>query len=159
MAKSDKGLDLGLVIKLAGVILNSTRNKQPEANGQGGGMTVDWRGLAWGLAGIGGQQLFGWFGQRRQNRQLQKQLAAGLITPEDVAEGRLNPDATKKGNAFGPGALVGAVVGAALYIMAMSPEQRNAFFKQLDQAATQLSGFINELQGKPYSNDYEPKAN
>ncbi len=155
--KSDKkseGMGLGTALEVAMVILNSTKNKEPGPDGKGGGMALDSGKLAWGMSGIAGQQILKEFSRRRDRKQLRREFQAGLISEEDFKAGR-HPNTLKKKNRFGVGMLAGMAVGGTTYILAMPPEQRARFFKQIDKAVNQVTGFVNELQGKPYSQDYE----
>lgn len=153
--KNKGGLDLGLILELVGVVVNSTRNREGD---KAGGIGIDTKKLAWGVAGIAGQQALKGAGQWRKQRQLQKELKGGLIDLDDFKDGRLAADkkADKKGG-LGPGVLAGSAIGGALYLLSMSPEDRTRFFKQLDGAISQVAGLVNELQGKPYTPDYEAK--
>ncbi len=154
--KTDSGgLSLGTIFEIVMVVLNSTKNKEPGKDGKGGGMTIDQSKLGWGLAGIAGQQSFKWFLGRREKKQLEREYASGLINLDDFKVGKRAEKAKKKSSRFGVGLVVGSLVGAATYLMALPPEQRTRFFQQLDRLVTQVVGFVNELQGKPYSQDYE----
>lgn len=161
MAKASEksGFGLGTAIEVAMVILNSTKSKEPSADGKGGGMTLDKNKLAWGLSGIAGQQVLKGFSRRRDRKQLAREYAAGLINESDFKAGRRASQVKKKKSRFGVGMLAGMAVGGTTYILAMPPEQRDRFFKQLDHTVAQITGFVNELQGKPYSEDYESKTN
>ncbi len=163
MAKKDKkveiidndkkgGLDLGLLLELVGVVVNSTKNKDGQK-----GINIDTKKLAWGVAGIAGQQTLKGMGNWRQRRQLRKELKSGLIDLEDYQAGRSAASKKLKKNRLGPGMLVGSAIGGAVYLLSMPPEDRTRFFKQLDEALSQVAGLVNELQGKPYSKDFEEK--
>lgn len=161
MAKASEkgGFGLGTAIEIVMVIINSTKNKEPGTDGKGGGLTLDKNKLAWGLSGIAGQQALKSFSRRRERKQLAQEYEAGLISEADFKAGRRASQVKKKKNRFGTGLLAGLAVGGVTYILAMPPEQRARFFKQIDQIVNQVSGIIGELQGKPYSEDYEPKSN
>ncbi len=73
------------------------------------------------------------------------------ISLEDLKAG-IQP---KRKGGLSPVLLLGTVVGGAVYLFTMNEEQRKAFFQQVDQLAGQAVAFVNELQGKPYSQDYE----
>jgi hypothetical protein len=160
MAKASEkgGFGLGTAIEVVMVIINSTKNKEPGADGKGGGLALDKNKLAWGLSGIAGQQVIKGFARRRERKELAREYAAGLISEADFKAGRRSKQVKRKKNRFGVGMLAGMAVGGTAYILAMPPEQRARLFKQLDQTATQIIGLVGELQGKPYSDDYEPKA-
>lgn len=160
MAKASEkgGFGLGTAIEIVMVIINSTKNKEPGTDGKGG-LTLDKNKLAWGLSGIAGQQALKSFSRRRERKQLAQEYEAGLISEADFKAGRRASQVKKKKNRFGTGLLAGLAVGGVTYILAMPPEQRARFFKQIDQIVNQVSGIIGELQGKPYSEDYEPKSN
>jgi hypothetical protein len=151
------GLGLGPIIEVAMVIANSTKPKEPGPDGTGGGLTLDKNKLIWGLTGFAGKQVFKSVVSQRDRKQLKAELDAGLISPEDFEEGRHAPKPKKKSSQFGLAMLIGMVVGAVGYLLAMPSDQRARFFQQIDQAVNQIVGFVNELQGKPYSQDYEPK--
>jgi len=160
MAKASEkgGFGLGTAIEVAMVIINSTKNKEPGASGKGG-LALDTNKLAWGLSGIAGQQVIKSFGRRRDRKELQREYAAGLISEADFKAGRRASQVKKKRkNRFGAGMLAGMAVGGTAYVLAMPPEQRARLFKQIDQTVSQITGIVGELQGKPYSEDYEPKA-
>ena len=154
------GISFSTLFEVAGVVLNSTRAKEPDSEGKPG-LAVDPQKLALGLAGIAGQQVLKGFARRRARKRLKKELDAGLISLEDFKAGRTAAEvkqARKKTSLFKPGLLLGAAVGAGLYLMSLSPDQREKLFKQVEQMVAQVIGIINEIQGKPYSQDYEPKA-
>ena len=144
------GIDLSLILELVGVVMSSTKKGEGQA-----GFAIDPKKLAFGVAGLAGQQGIQRFGKLRKRRQLTKELKAGLIDVSDFKAGRSAAEKKNKKNRFGPGVLVGSAIGGAVYLLSMSPEDRTHFFQQLDEAFSQAAGFINELQGKPYSTDYE----
>ncbi|HEX2914400.1 MAG TPA: hypothetical protein VH186_26610 [Chloroflexia bacterium] len=156
MAKSSKGLDLGLLIEIAGVVLNSTRNKESK-EGQPGGMGIDSKKLAWGLAGVAGQQALKSYSQQRENKRIQKMIASGEIDLDDITKGGKIQKRKKKGGLFRRGLILGLIGGAVAYVLTLPEEKRAELFKQIEQLVSQAMGFVNELQGKPYSKDYEPK--
>jgi hypothetical protein len=157
MAKSG-GISFSTLFEVAGVVLNSTRSKEPDQEGKAG-LAVDPQKLALGLAGIAGQQVLTAFARRQSQKRLSKELAAGLISVEDFKAGRTAAEVKRKSKKglFRPALLLGVAVGAGLYLMSLSTEQREKLFKQLEQGLAQVIGLINEIQGKPYSQDYEDK--
>lgn len=155
MAKSG-GIGFSTLFEVAGVVLNSTRSKETDENGKAG-LAVDPQKLALGLAGIAGQQVLTAFARRQARKRLSKELAAGLISVEDFKAGRTAAEVRHKMSVFRPALLLGAVVGAGLYLMSLSTEQREKLFKQIEQGVAQAIGLINEIQGKPYSQDFEDK--
>lgn len=155
-SKSNKGLNLGLLLELGGVVLGSTRTRRENEFGVGN-FALDYRKFGLGLATLVGQKTLQGFGNKRKNGQLKKALAGGLISPEQFAKGEL-PEKTKakKGSA-GRNLLVGGLVGASVYLLALPPEQRERFFKQVDTVLRQVISLAEEIQGKPYSQNYEPE--
>lgn len=156
MAKSG-GISFSTLFEVAGVVLNSTRTKEGSKDGKAG-LAIDPQKLAMGMAGIAGQQVLKSFAQRQAKKRLRKELDAGLISLEDFKAGRSAADVRKKkGGLFKPGLLIGALVGAGIYLLTLSPEQREKLFKQIEETLAQVIGFVNEIQGKPYSQDFEKK--
>ncbi len=155
MAKSG-GISFSTLFEVAGVVLNSTRTKDADKNGKSG-LAVDPQKLALGMAGIAGQQVLKGFARRQAGKRLKKELAAGLISAEDFKAGRTSAEVRHKKSRLRPGLLVGAIVGAGLYLLSLSPEDRGKLFKQVEQGLAQIIGIVNEIQGKPYSQDFEEK--
>ncbi len=154
------GLSFSTLFEVAGVVLNSTRTKDADKNGKTG-LSVDPQKLVMGLAGIAGQQVLKVFAQRQTRKRLKKELEAGLISVEDFKAGRSAAEVKrtqkKKSGLFRPGLIIGAIVGGGLYLLTLSPGQREKLFKQVKQMLTQVIGIVNEIQGKPYSQDFEEK--
>ncbi|MDB5080326.1 MAG: hypothetical protein JWP00_2250 [Chloroflexi bacterium] len=152
------GISFSTLFEVAGVVLNSTKTKQPDKDGKAG-LAVDPQKLALGMAGIAGQQVLKGFAQRQARKRLRKELAAGLISAEDFKAGRSAADIRRKNKKgfLRPGLLLGALVGGALYLLSLSPEDREKLFKQVEQGLAQIVGILNEIQGKPYSDDFEDK--
>lgn len=153
------GISFSTLFEVAGVVLNSTRNKEPNQEGKAG-LAVDPQKLALGLAGIAGQQVLKGFARRQTRKRLKKELDAGLISAEDFKAGRSAAEVKKdrkKSSLFRPGLVLGALVGGGLYLLSIPAEQREKLFKQVEQILAQVIGIVNEIQGKPYSQDYEEK--
>ena len=152
------GISFSTLFEVAGVVLNSTRTKEPGKDGKAG-LAVDPQKLAMGVAGIAGQQVLKTLARRQARKRLKKELDAGLISLDDFKAGRSAADIRKKkkGGLFKPGLIIGAIVGAGVYLLSLSPEQRDKLFKQLEETLAQVIGFVNEIQGKPYSQDFETK--
>ncbi len=150
-------IGLGTLLEVGLVIANSTKNKPSQPDGTGGGWTLDVKKLSWGLVGIVAQQVISGFTRRQKLKTLNKDLTAGLITEEDYKAGRRADSSPQKKSRFGLGLLIGAATGGVSYLLAMTPEERSQFFKRLEKATGGLTGIFNDLQGKPYSEDYEPK--
>lgn len=152
------GISFSTLFEVAGVVLNSTKAKEPGGDGKSG-LAVDPQKLALGLAGIAGQQVLKGFARRQARKRLKKELDKGLISLEDFKAGRSAAEvkkARKRTSLFRPGLIIGAVVGAGVYLLSLSPDQRDKLFKQVEQVLAQGIGIVNEIQGKPYSQDYEP---
>ncbi len=158
MAKSGGGINLGLLIEVGGVVANSLRSREEgKPGGIGvGNYVVDLQKLGLGVAGLGGQQVFRALRGRREKRELEQELQAGMITPEDFEEGR-HAAKPRKERRFGTGLVLGAISGGTIYILSLSAEEREKLFKGIDGAINSAVGLVNELQGKPYSPDFEPK--
>src|SRR6478736_6175698 len=108
------GLSFSTLFEVAGIVLNSTRTKDPDKNGKAG-LSVDPQKLAMGLAGIAGQQVLKGFARRQARKRLKKELDAGLISVEDFKAGRSAAEVKrakkKKTSLFRPGLIIGAIVG------------------------------------------------
>jgi hypothetical protein len=154
------GISFSTIFEVAGVVLNSTRTKDPDKSGKAG-LAVDPQKLAMGLAGIAGQQVLKGFARRQTRKRLKKELDAGLISVDDFKAGRSAAEVKRtrknKTSFFRPGLIIGAIVGGGLYLLSLSPDQREKLFKQVEQMLAQVIGIINEIQGKPYSQDFEEK--
>ena len=152
------GISFSTLFEVAGVVLNSTRTKDPDKTGKAG-LAVDPQKLALGLAGIAGQQVLKGFARRQSRKRLKKELDAGLISVEDFKAGRTAAEVrkTRKKGLFRPALVLGLIAGAGLYVFSLSTEQREKLFKQIEQGLAQVIGIVNEIQGKPYSQDYEGK--
>ncbi len=137
------GLDFAAIMDLVNGIMGATRPKE-----DGEGSQIDTQKVAMVVLTFAGRQGLSWvLNQRRQKREV-KMLAKGI---------KPGSETKKKGNKFGPVLLVGAGLGLAGYLLIMKPEDREALFKQVDKTINDVTGLVNELQGKPYSNDYERK--
>lgn len=153
------GISFSTLFEVAGVVMNSTRTKEAGKDGKPG-LSFDPQKLALGLAGIAGQQVLKGFGRRQARKRLKKELDAGLISLEDFKAGRTSAEvkkAKKKASLFQPGLILGALIGAGVYLFSMPAEQREKLFKQVEATVVQVLGIVNEIQGKPYSQDYEEK--
>jgi hypothetical protein len=155
MAKSG-GISFSTLFEVAGVVLNSTRTKEPGKDGKAG-LAVDPQKLALGMAGIAGQEVLKSFARRQARKRLKKELDAGLISVEDFKAGRTAKEVKRKKSLLRPGLFFGIIVGAGLYLLSLSAEQREKLFKQVEQGLAQVIGIVNEIQGKPYSQDFEGK--
>lgn len=151
-----KGFNLGLLLELGGVVLGSTRTRKENEAGIGN-FALDYRKLGLGLATLGGQKSFQLIANKNKIGQLRKALKTGLITPEQFEKGDLPKQARKK-NQGGRNFLLGSMAGATLYVLALPAEQREQLFKQLDSLLKQAITLADEIQGKPYSQNFEPEA-
>lgn len=145
MAKSNGYM---MLIELAGAVLASSKR------GENNNFSVDFKKLGWSLAAIAGQKGLGQIGEWRLQRKVKSDLLAGRLTPDDVREGRLISNA-KPGPRYGGGMVVGLIVGTVVYVLSLTSEQRANLFKQIDTFINWINDFTAELQGKPYSDDYE----
>src|SRR5437588_7187086 len=102
------GISFSTLFEVAGVVLNSTRTKEPGKEGKAG-LAVDPQKLAMGLAGIAGQQVLKGFARRQARKRLKKELDAGLISLDDFKAGRTAAEvkkAKKKTSLFRPGLIL-----------------------------------------------------
>lgn len=150
-------LSLDLLLEVGGVVLASTKNKKPDEPGLNvAGFGVDYTKLGTGMATVAAKRVFGAWQAGRKEARIKKAFANGLISREIYDQGELPTEFQSKRGRRGLGiVLIGAIVGAAFYVMSLTPEQRTKLFRQIDELVGGVMSFANELQGKPYSQDYE----
>lgn len=139
------GLDFGAIMELVNGIMGANR---PKENGEEG-TQLDTQKIALVLLTFVGRQGLSWFMANRRRNNEAKMMARG-IKAETAAQ--------KKGSKLGPGLIVTGGLALAGYLLAMKPEEREALFKQVDKLVDEAVGFVNEFQGKPYSNNFERDA-
>lgn len=128
-------MELGDVIELITGIMSATKPKE------GGGFEIDRGKLAMLGATFAGQQVMSRWQKRNTKKVLQKAEQLG-IDPKDL--GKLKK---KKGH-LGRNLSIGAVIGVVGYLLVMKPEERTELFKNIDGVINEVTGLINEFQGK-----------
>jgi len=139
------GLDFGAIMELVNGIMGANR---PKENGEEG-TQFDTQKIMLVLLTFAGRQGLSWFLANRRQKNEAKMLARGI---------RPNTAAEKKGGKFAPGLVIIGGLGLAGYLLVMKPEEREALFKRIDGLVDGAVGFVNEFQGKPYSNNFERNA-
>jgi hypothetical protein len=144
-------LDFGTIIELVTGGMNHVKVKEGDQKGY----DVDFQQLSLLAGKVLGRRAISYVLQRREDRRNQYDDAMDILR---VRSG-LPPKIRKQKKSSNLGAvLVGlGVLAGAIYLLVMKPEDRTALFQRLDNMINQVSGIINEFQGKPYSNDFEVK--
>lgn len=145
------GLDLGALIELVSGVVDSVRQRE---DGQKG-FTVDYQKLSRTVAGVAGRQAVSWVLSRRERRRSAYDEAVAILRERANLPQRVKKP--KKKSRLLPSLAVGTVLGVAGYLLVMKPEERQALFNTIDHYLDQAIGLANEIQGKPYSRDYEKK--
>lgn len=146
------GLDLGALIELVSGIVDSVKQRE---DGQKG-FSVDYQKLSRSVAALAGRQALGWILSRRESRRNAYDEALDILrTRANIPQRVKQP---KKKSRILPTLIIGALLSLAGYLLVMKPEQRQALFNTIDHYLDQAIGLANEIQGKPYSRDYEKKS-
>jgi hypothetical protein len=136
------GLDIGAIIDLVNGVMGATKPKQDGEEGT----QIDVQKLGLVVLTFAGRQGLSWFLRQRRQKQEAKLLSKG-IKPEARSK--------KKGNKFVPGLVIGGALGLIGYLLVMKPEDRENLFKNIDKTVDEVVSLVNEIQGKPYTSNYE----
>ncbi len=141
------GLDLGTIIELANGLASTFKKGE---NGQSS-MAIDPQKLGMVMVSFAGRQVMARLMARRQRQAAELDEAIAYLRQR----AGIKPPKRKIGVL--PLLVGGLGLGGAIYVALLKPEERTQLFKYLDGLANEISGLIGEIQGKPYSSDYEPK--
>jgi hypothetical protein len=130
-------------------VVNGVMNSMKPREEGNNNMAVDPKKLAATFAPLAGRIVMGRVMAARQRKTKQMDEALALLRE------RAGIKTKKKGPAGRILFLLGLALGAIGYIATLKPEQREQFFKGVDKLVNDISGLINEFQGKPYTKDYE----
>ncbi len=142
-------LDLGTIFELVNGVASSVKRG---ANGKTD-FAIDPQKLGMVLASFAGRQVMSQIMNRRNRKTSQMEQAVNYLRDKAGVK-----PPKKKARTL-PFLIFGAVSGLAVYIATLKPEERALLFKNLDHLITEIGGFANEIQGKPYTADYEARRN
>lgn len=138
-------LDLETVFELINGVASSVK-RGPNGKTDLG---IDPQKLGMVLASFAGRQVMAQVMNRRQRKTSEMEQALAYLREK----AGIKPAKKKIGTL--PFLIVGAVGGLAVYIATLKPEERAQLFKSLDHLINQVGGLANEIQGRPYTADYE----
>jgi hypothetical protein len=141
-------LDFSTLMEIASGVINSLK---PGENGKLGGGGVDVQKLGITLVGLLGKQAAGLVLASRKRKEAQMDEAIALLRE------RAGIVPAKKSIGVFPFAVVGTSIGLAIYILRLKSEERAQLFSSLDKLANEITGLVNEFQGKSYTSNYEVK--
>ncbi|MEI6042840.1 MAG: hypothetical protein WCS37_00490 [Chloroflexota bacterium] len=138
------GLDFGALLDLVNGIIEATKPKD-EGEGQGS-LQIDYKKIGLVLLTFAGKQGMSWFLTNRRQKKEARLLARGI-----------RPDSRRKkrGGKLLRGLVVSSGLGLVGYLLVMKPEEREILFKNINKVVDETLSLVNEVQGKPYSNNYE----
>jgi|GEM_PF-1896746 len=138
-------LDLGTIFELINGVASSVKRGENGKTDLG----IDPQKLGMVLASFAGRQVVAQVMNRRQRKTSEMEQAMAYL--RDKAG--IKP-AKKKIGAL-PFLIFGAVGSLVVYVVTLKPEERAQLFKNVDRLINQVGGLANEIQGRPYTADYE----
>ena len=139
------GLDFGTIMEIASGVINSLK---PQEEGKKS-IAFDSRKLAFGLGSIGLRFIFGEVMSRKQRKAEEMEKALDYLREQ----------AGIKKKRSGPSAavffVVGLVLSSGITFLRLSSEERSQLIKGVDYLVNEGIALANEIQGRPYTSDYE----
>jgi hypothetical protein len=144
-------LDIGTIIELVTGGMSHVKQKEGDQKG----VEVDFQQLSLLAGKVLGRRAIAYFMERREDKRTEWDEAINILRRRS----NLPPveRKKKKSSKFGTVVVILGAAAGAVYLLVMKPEERAALFQKIDGMINQVSGLVNELQGKPYSNDFEVK--